>query len=84
MNLKRKPKNGNIMLHTKMLIERRDELKGRCCRHVKTLRMYYIKDVGLGGCEIHLLGRHGPISHKTWEQFAKLYNLVPEDRGDAV
>lgn len=86
MNLVPKPNHASSQPSITALFEQRDSLKGRKCRHVKTFRYYYVNDVGMGGLELRGFGGggQGRIQHKTWEQFARLYNLVDEDRGDAV
>ena len=93
MNLVRKPDHASSNPSIEALIEQRHSLKGRTCRHVQTFQRYQVHDVGLGGCELQAIlvdktgkqtAARGRLSHHTWEQFARTYNLVDEDRGDAV
>ena len=64
--------------------EPRSALKGRMVRHVGNRQFYVIKTVGKKGVRMAYCADGTPKSAhsqpraRTWEQLARLYNLVPE------
>lgn len=59
------------------------KLDGRLVRHVRNRKFYVISEADLVGCYVTFcLGglakaAYGPAQPRTWEQIARLYNLVP-------